>query len=192
MDLRELLYREIYNEENDPDNDLYYILKVKKKFYGKNPCKAANAFGYPGGALQFELPDTVENLIKDGYLEKLTSAATVALLGRSHPHYDKVEDYMADKDSYFRPYSTSLYPLMKYYYTTEEERETFRRSRGQLPTPRPRTPGATVYPLAATVRPSPAPLSPLGARAALSPLGMARRRLFTNPSSGSAVGVVSP
>ena len=171
VDLRKVLYEEIYNKDNDPDNDLYYVLKVRKKFYGKNPCKAADAFGYPGGALQFELPDTVENLLKAGFLEKLTPAATVALLGMSHPPYEKEVDYWDDKDSYFRPYSTSLYPLMKYYYTTEEEREKFRIKRGQIPTPRPRTPGAAVYPLAATVRPSPDPLSPLGTLSPPRPLG---------------------
>jgi len=210
VDLRELLYREIYNNENDPDNNLYYVLKVTRKFYGKNPCKAANAFGYPGGALQMELPDTVENLIKNGSLEKFTPAATVALLGRSHPPYKKVEDYMADKDSYFRPYSTALYTVMNSYYTTKEERENFRKSRGQIPTPHPTTPGAAIYQLPATIRPSPAPSSPLGVAGSLSspkprwgsasqftsPTAVkslaSRFNSSITPSSGSAVGVVSP
>jgi len=175
VDLRKVLYEEIYNHENDPDNDLYYVLKVKQKFYGKNPCKAAEAFGYPGGALQLELPDTVTNLLKTGYLEKLTPAATSALFGRSHPLYAEDIDYEVNKEDYFRPYSPSLYPLMNYYYTTEGQRARFRMSRGELPTPHPRTP-VTVSLLPATVRPDRGPLSPLD-----HDKGSVVQRLFQSP-----------
>jgi hypothetical protein len=222
VDLRKALYEEIYNNENDPDNDLYYVLEVREPLavlksrgplYGKNPCKAAKAFDYPGGALQLELPDTVEKLINDGYLEKLTPAATVDLLGRSHPPYEEPTDLLPDKEKYFRPYSTSLYTLMDEYYTSKKERNEFRKKLGHAPTPAP-TKLAAVSMMTHTVHPSPsgtlsslegavAPLSPPG-KAAAAPLSppfssptavkslASRFNSSITPLPRSAVGVVSP
>jgi hypothetical protein len=205
VDLRELLYEEIYNKDNDPNNDLYYVLKVREPFdksmgplYGIKPCKAADAFGYPGGALQLELPNTVENLLKDGYLEKLTPAETVALLGRNHPPYDTIVDYMADKEHYFRPYSASLYSLMDEYYTSQEERNEFRKGLGQAATPASKAPAAKLNIMTHTKYPSDngSPLSPPGAAGPLSPQfgspAPVRRMAFPNTPNtpgltGSAV-----
>ena len=103
QDLRELLYEMIYKPENDPNNELYYVLRVAKPgVRALNPCRAKAVFGYPGGAFQVGLSRTIEDLIKNGYLEKLTPAKTYTLLGRNFPVYHDEND---GNPAAFEPYN---------------------------------------------------------------------------------------
>lgn len=131
-DLRKTLYDMIYNPKNDPQNELYYVLKVVKDgVRGKNPCKAKAAFEYPGGALQLGLSRSVSELLKYGYLKKLTHDETKNLLGgRNFPEYESEYDTPADHDNAFRPFNTVFNGLMNEFYASEDKRQAWRIQKG--------------------------------------------------------------
>jgi hypothetical protein len=129
-DLRELLYKMIYKPENDPNNDLYYVLRVAKPgVRALNPCRAKAVFGYPGGAFQLALNRTIEDLIKDKSLEKLTPAKTATLLGRNFPVYRDEHD---GNPAAFEPYNPVFNMLLDNSAAAIEARRQWR-IRQQLP-----------------------------------------------------------
>jgi hypothetical protein len=143
VDLRELLYKKIYNEKNDEKNELYYVLKVLKPFTATKPCIAkGGVFGYKGGALQLGLPEPLNILIGKGVLKKLTPAEMTALnLPRFPPYKDESFRPMPSTDSIydeFVPYNDQFIPIVN----------EFRYNRGLPEIPLP--PG--IMPLAANQR----------------------------------------
>jgi hypothetical protein len=197
VDLRKIIYEKIYDEKNDEDNELYYVLRVKKPMTIKNPCKAVKYFGYPGGALQLELPKTVQELLNDGSLEKIPVRDwndPIKGMGPGFPRFPPYSDPDDGKDAAFRPLEDGLDPLMELYYSTEADRKAYRNDKGMASTPAgPTRPAISVE----TATPTPAPRTPSpSSRAADAATGVASpnataRALFQSPA-GAIVSSTSP
>jgi hypothetical protein len=130
-DFREEMYLDMYNHTNDPENKLYYILKVLRPIKALAPCKARPWFDYDGGALQLQLPASIEELLDmhqaDGggpYLRKLSSEEIKGLIGDYFPPYsgEKIED------AKFEPYDGALINVVKanYPYPKDANRDYLR------------------------------------------------------------------
>jgi len=175
IDLRRVLYEMIYTHDNDPDNTLYYVLKVVKPITGMNPCKAAPAFDYPGGALQLGLPKSVDDLLADGSLKKLSTNETEALFGYHFPPYESDID---GNDAAFRPHNSNLNKIMDTYYSTEAEGETWRAANITVPSPTgTETPAALRVALNTNLMSPP----PKSVASSFSPAGIATALDFTSP-----------
>jgi len=115
IDLRHVLYTMIYNDKNDPDNELYYVLKVLKPFTALRPCPADNAFGYRARAFQLGLPDTIQNLITNGTLEKLTPERMIEELGTDFPSHPPYFNRATDTNINFVPFDKRLIEVINHY-----------------------------------------------------------------------------
>jgi hypothetical protein len=182
VDLREIIYKMIYKPENDVDNELYYVLRLKKPITIINPCKAAKAFGYPGGAFQLGLPKTVQELLDDGTLEKV-APEDMKKIGPGFPRFPPYTDDDDGKPAAFRPWNASLDPFVDLYYSTTAERYNHRKKVGADPTPDKGAVPHVSFELAsaAQVAPSPTPTPGAGtsvsaASGLMSPTGV--RKLF--------------
>jgi hypothetical protein len=180
VDLREKIYKMIYTSTNDKENKLYYVLQLEQDLEVTDPCKAAKAFGYPGGALQLGLPSTVQKLIDDGILKKLTPVDMKYILGEDFPRFPPYTDPDDGIEAAFRPYNRSLYPIMEQYYSTEEMRAKYRNEQALPPTPAPKAGNATpVKVVPGTAITAPAYPSPL---LSSSPKKHISKVLFQSPS----------
>jgi len=178
QDFREVMYKIIYNTENDPANRLYYVIKVVEEIVGLFPCIANKAFGYNGGALQLGLTETIAELERKGKIRILNPAETLTLFGGINfpPYTDPTDGIKAA----FRAYSPSLSALVERYYSTHAEREAYRLSVGSTvpttPAPDPAE-GRRLLELMSTVLPK----TPIAASAS-----------FSSPAPSAASGTTAP
>ena len=111
-DLRKMIFEHVYNHENDRDNTDYAIYQVTEPFNAVYPCKAAPFFEFPGGAYQVAFPDTIEHLLKNGYLHKLTSNEIFDLIGAYFPPYSDPTDQ--NNVILFEPYLQDIVDISAY------------------------------------------------------------------------------
>jgi hypothetical protein len=193
VDLRKIIYEKIYDEKNDVDNELYYVLRVKKPMTIKNPCKAVKYFGYPGGALQLELPKTVQELLNDGSLEKIPVHDwndPIKGMGPGFPRFPPYSDPDDGKDAAFRPLEDGLDPLMNLYYSTEADRKAYRNDKGMASTPAgPTRPAISVE---TATPPTPAPRTPSPSSRAAAAAAAAATGVTSSPDPKRAMNFRSP
>jgi hypothetical protein len=150
VDLREELYKMIYNISNDPEQTLYGVYEVisEEPIDAKFPCVAEKAFEYIGGAFQLELPESINNLIDAGKIKKLTLTEISKKLGPTFPTFPPYRYPNDDKPETFQIFDRKLRFLVDLYkLSTPEERDAKRLELGLPPaTPIKETANAVLLP----------------------------------------------
>jgi hypothetical protein len=156
IDLREELYKMIYNETNDPEQSLYGVYEVisEDAIEAKFPCVAEKAFDYIGGAFQLELPESINDLIAAGKIKKLTLTEIRDKLGATFPTFPPYRYPNDDKPETFQLFDRKLRFLVDLYKLSTPEARDAKRAELGLPPATPITETANALFFPATVHPS--------------------------------------